>query len=357
MEKAPLISLYWEFWGFLSALLKPSRVLNARTPSGAQLWCYHIVPAEKPDQWSVLISFQLIKDVLQFGVHKCNCGNCVCFQENSLHPCQAQREKPAFKLLATNSLHVLAMLLLGPAKSVRNDQSVPCIPNQDVSLIHFLGFPHPQWHHTGLSWAAGCLSSLCQPSKVQSTNWEVNSSLCSRAWPHNCCPNFGEMLWVQVAGWGWVLLLLTVLKVLIFLQCSAPCWIHFLPVPCPCLGFIDVIFWNPAAAVTLWHTVQTLSPSQTTLLLQWGDLCTASDCCKFPRAESQPVSLSNFIPLKKFCQQLLPIPLILCFTILKPPVLSTLLKMWPVFLLECWQLLSHSCVELLSLLRTTCSFQ
>lgn len=66
MEKALFTSLYSEyFYFFLSALLKPSRVLNARTPSGAQLWCYHIVPVKKPDPWRGLISFQWIKDVLQ----------------------------------------------------------------------------------------------------------------------------------------------------------------------------------------------------------------------------------------------------------------------------------------------------
>lgn len=151
------------------------------------------------------------------------------------------------------------------------------------------------------------------------------------------------------------------LKAMIALYYSVSCWIHLAyvmyPVVCDSFTALQRAFWNHTPAVTFWHAVQILISFQTILLLQWVDLYIALDCCKFPRAVSQQVSLSNFIPLKKFCQQLLPIPLILCFTILKPPILSTPLKMWPVFLLECWQLLSHSYVELLSLLRTTCSFQ
>lgn len=54
-KESPTHFSLFRFFFFLSALLKPSRVLNVRTPSGAQLWCYYIVPVKNPTRevgWS-----------------------------------------------------------------------------------------------------------------------------------------------------------------------------------------------------------------------------------------------------------------------------------------------------------------
>lgn len=130
-----------------------------------------------------------------------------------------------------------------PCRIAKKRPEYPLHPNPGFSLIYLLGFAPSQQQHIGLSWAAGCLPSSCQPSKIPGTNLGSNLAR-GKLFPLWPCliDEVLSQLWRNALGEGGTLggflLSLTVLKVLIFLQCSASCWIHFLCVPCPCLGFI-----------------------------------------------------------------------------------------------------------------------